>query len=227
MSLNKSELLEKVISNLRVAKNLRQKAKSDSSLLESKIALKKFQVDRLKKTHSDLLNNPETKEAALFFLNEIYSFKDLSKRDRDLEKLLPTMGKMFPENTLEVIANAMVLDGLTEELETKMALKLGKSFTEADYFKYYQEETSYEERLKQLNLVKDLGYNLCSLVKLPLITTTLKMMKVPAKLANLDEMHEFLNTGFQTFKNTKNPENFINTLVTREKDILNKIFQKK
>lgn len=227
MNLNKSELLEKVVSNLRIAKNLRQKAKSEPALLESKIALKQFQVDRLKQTHSDLLNNPETREAALFFLNEIYSFKDLSKRDRDLEKLLPTMGKMFPENTLEVIANAMVLDGLTEELETKMAIKLGKSFTESDYFKCYQEETSYEERLKQLNLVKDLGYNLCALVKLPLIATTLKMMRVPAKLANLEEMHEFLNTGFQTFKNTKNPEGFINTLVTREKDILNKIFQKK
>ena len=30
-----------------------------------------------------------------------------------------------------------------------------------------------------------------------------------------------------TFKNTKNPENFINSLVSREKIILDKIFSKK
>ena len=162
--------------------------------------------------------------SALFFLNEIYSFKDLSKRDQDLEKLLPTMGKMFPENTLEVIANAMVLDALTEELETKMAIKLGEFFTEEEYLNIYKSETSYEERLKQLKLVQDLGYCLCSLVKIPLISTTLKMMTIPAKFANLSEMHEFLNGGFQTFKNTKDPEGFMNTLVKREKEILDKIF---
>lgn len=227
MSLNKNDLLNKVVTNLRIAKDLRIKAKLDNSLLESKIALKKFQVNRLKITHSDLLNNRETKDAALFFLNEIYSFKDLSKRDRDLEKLLPTMGKMFPENTLEVIANAMVLDALTEQLETKMAEKLGKDFTEEEYFNIYKTETTYEERLKQLELVKDLGYCLCSLVRLPLIATTLKMMRMPARIANLQEMHDFLENGFTTFKNTRNPENFINTLVKREKEILDDIFDKK
>lgn len=227
MSLNKTELLNKVVTNLRIAKDLRSQAKIDNTLLQSKMALKKFQVDRLKITHTDLLNNRETKDAALFFLNEIYSFKDLSKRDRDLEKLLPTMGKMFPENTLEVIANAMILDALTEQLETKMAKKLGKDFTEEEYFTVYKTETSYEDRLKQLDLVKDLGYCLCSLVRLPLIATTLKMMRMPARIANLQEMHDFLENGFTTFKNTKNPENFINTLVKREKEILDEIFNKK
>lgn len=225
--LNKNDILEKVLKNLRVAKSLRLKAKADNNLLSAKIALKQFQVNRLKETHKDLLNNYNTREAALFFLNEIYSFKDLSKRDQDLEKLLPTMGKMFPENTLEVIANAMVLDALTEELETIMALELGKNFTSDEYFKVYKEKTSYENRLQQLQLVENLGNCLCSLVKVPLISTTLKMMRIPAKLANLEEMHEFLNSGFQTFKNTKNPENFIKTLVEREKQILNEIYSKK
>lgn len=225
--LTKTELLNKVVTNLRVAKALRIKAKNDPQLLKAKIALKKFQVERLKETHKDLLSSRETREAALFFLNEIYSFKDLSKRDQDLEKLLPTMGKMFPENTLEVIANAMILDALTEELETKMAIKLGDVFTEEQYFTIYKSETSHEERIEQLKLVQDLGYCLCSLVKIPLISTTLKMMTFPAKLANLSEMHEFLNSGFQTFKNTKNPEGFINTLIKREKEILDTIFNNK
>lgn len=227
MSNDKKQLLDKILINLRKAKNIRQTTKKDVKLFNAKIALKQYQVERLKTTHKDLLESSETKNAALFFLNEIYSFKDLTKRDADLEKLLPTMGKMFPENTLEVIANAMVLDALTEELEDKMAKKLGEKFTEVQYEKAYKEETSYEERTLQIDLVKDLGLCLSHLVTVPLISGTLKMMRVPAKIANLEEMHEFLNTGFHTFKDTKNPEKFINTLVSREKILLDKIFSKK
>lgn len=223
--LNKNELLDKVVTNLRIAKALRIQAKNNPKLLKAKIALKKFQVARLKETHKDLISNRETREAALFFLNEIYSFKDLSKRDQDLEKLLPMLGKVFPENTLEVIANAMVLDALTEQIETKMAEKLSDVFTEEEYFKVYKEDTNYEERVNQLDLVNKLGNCLCSLVRTPLISTTLKMMAFPAKIANLSEMHDFLNNGFQTFKNTKNPENFIHTLVSKEKIILDNIFE--
>lgn len=224
--MNKSELLENIAINAKIAKDLRLIARDDMKLSETKKALKHFQIERIKKTHSDLLNDRDTKEAALFFLNEIYSCKDLINRDRDLEKLLPLIGKMFPENTLEVIADAMVLDGLTEQLETKIALKLGNNFTEEDYLKAYREETSYEERLEQLNLVKKLGDNLCKLVHIPLIATTLKLMKFPAKIANLEEMHDFLNTGFQTFQKTKDPQMFIDTLVEREKKILEKIMKR-
>ena len=186
-----------------------------------------FQVNRLKETHHDLLINEDTKEATLFFLNEIYSFKDLTKRDRDLERLLPTMGKLFPENTLSVIANAMVLDSLTENLETKMALAIGESVTTVKYNKAYKTKTSYEERLEQFMLVKDLGDCLCNLVKIPLVETSLKIMKFPARMANLEDMHLFLHTGFQTFKNTKNPELFIETLIKREKIILENLFNTK
>ena len=162
-----------------------------------------------------------------YIMKHAYSFKDLSKRDVDLEKLLPTMGKMFPEDTLDVIANAMVLDALTEELEDRMAKKLGHKFTEEQYEEAYKEETSYQERVLQIDLVKELGLCLSHLVKVPLISGTLKVMRIPAKIANLEEMHEFLNSGFHTFKETKNPEKFINTLVSREKIILDKIFTKK
>lgn len=225
MALNKKELLEQIIVNLRIAKTLRLEAKENNELLNSKMALKEFQVNRLKKTHHDLLDDVKTKNATLFFLNEIYSFKDLSKRDRDLEKLLPTMGKMFPENALEVISKAMVLDSLTEELETKMAERLKKNFTEKEYFTAYKKYTTYEQRMKQLKLVEELGYSLCSLVKIPLISTTLKVMGLPAKIANLEEMHNFLYSGFQTFKETSQPENFIKILTEREKIILDQIFE--
>ena len=73
MSNDKKQLLDKILINLRKAKNIRQTTKKDVKLFNAKIALKQYQVERLKTTHKDLLESSETKNAALFFLNEIYS----------------------------------------------------------------------------------------------------------------------------------------------------------
>mgnify|MGYP001397677259 CR=1 FL=1 len=72
MSNEKKQLLDKILINLKKAKNIRENTKKDVKLFNAKIALKQFQVERLKNTHKDLLESNDTKSAALFFLNEIY-----------------------------------------------------------------------------------------------------------------------------------------------------------
>jgi hypothetical protein len=49
-------------------------------------------------------------------------------------------------------------------------------------------------------------------------------MSFPAKLSNLEELHFFLSNGFNTFKNTKNPELFVKTLIERERKIMFELF---
>lgn len=222
--MTKNELVKVLKDSLLNAKQERQKVKENPTLSKAKKVLKDYQIQRLKSTHANLLSSPDTKEAAQFFLNEIYGSKDLSQRDADLEKLIPTMEKVFPAAALEVITNAIVLDALTETLDNKMASQLGESFTDEEYIKVYKEQTSKEDRLKQIKLTESVGSSLCTLVNLPLIATTLKMMAFPAKLANLSEMHNFLNEGFYTFKKTKNPREFIHQLVEKEKKLLEETY---
>ncbi len=57
-----------------------------------------------------------------------------------------------------------------------------------------------------------------------LIEQVLKMMRLPAKLANLTEIHNFLEHGFFTFKKTKDPEKFIDSIYYRELAIINNAF---
>lgn len=226
--MNKEEIVTLLRKSQQTAKEERQKVVSNPELLIAKKILKNFQIERLKETHQDFLTSPDTKKAANFFLRELYSDKDLSKRDKDLEKLIPMMEKIFPLNALEVVTNAIYLDALTEQLDNKMVQELskfGNNFTLEQYHFAYR-KTDYEKRLEQIELIGKLGSSLNTLVNLPFIFTTLKAMKIPAKLAGLQDMHEFLNEGFNTFKETKNTEHFIAALVQREKSILNDIFQK-
>ena len=222
--MNKEQLIPTLREQVVLAKNIRESAKRNPDLLMAKTVLKNFQSDRLKETHADLLASPNTRGAATFFLKEIYSSKDLSQRDNDLERLIPIMEKTFPLNTLEVITQAITLDALTEKMDTAMAIRLGVKFSPEEYTQAFREVTSKEERLKQVNMIDSLGKSLSGLVRIPFLSMTLKMMRGPAKIANLYAIHEFLESGFTVFKETKNPEAFVNSLVQREKQLIEQIY---
>lgn len=223
--MDKNILISTMREKLNAVKKEREDTKLNPVLLNAKTTLKNYQVERLKIDHFDLLNNYKTKGAAEFFLKEIYSMKDLTQRDKDVEKLIPIMETAFPLNALEVITEAVVLDSLTESLDSKMALALGSAFTEEQYLKAFREVTLREDREKQIDLVESLGKSLAQLVRIPLLATTLKMMRIPAKLAGVYNLHEFLETGFTVFKNTGDPEKFVNTLVSRERALLKEIYE--
>ena len=222
--MNKEQVISNLKEQVKLAKDIRQSTKNNPDLSLAKSVLKKFQTDRLKETHADLLASPETYKATNFFLKEIYSFKDLTQRDMDLEKIIPIMEKTFPQNTLETIAQGITLDALTETLDTTIALNLGTNFSYEQYISAFKNLTTKEQRLQQINMVEAVGNSLAMLVKIPFLSTTLKMMRIPAKLANVYSLHEFLETGFTVFKETKNPEKFVETLISREKQILEQIY---
>lgn len=223
--MDKNILISTMREKLNTVKKEREDTKLNPILLTAKTNLKNYQVQRLKKTHEDLLLSPQTKGATEFFLKEIYAMKDLTQRDKDVEKLIPIMETAFPLNALEVITEAIVLDSLTESLDSKMSSVLGDVFTEEEYINAFKQVTLREDREKQINLVESLGKSLSVLVKIPLLATTLKMMRIPAKIAGVYNLHEFLESGFTVFKNTGNPEKFINTLVSRERALLKEIYE--
>ncbi len=221
--MKKVNLAKKLEEQLRMVAAERQAAKRDPALLAARVALKRYQSARLTGTHADLLANPNTRDAAEFFLEELYGSHDLSQRDLDLERIIPTLQKMLSYESLHTITEAIVLDALSERLDTAMARVLGTDFTEGMYVAAYRTATTREEREQQLDLVQQLGDSLCELVTIPLLAVTLSIMKGPARLAGLGDLHQFLDRGFTTFKKMKKPAQFVDTIVGRERQVLNRI----
>ena len=222
--MKKALLVEKLAQQLKLVAAERQAAKLEPSLLASRSALKRYQSARLGETHADLLANPNTHDAALFFLEELYGAHDLSQRDVDLERIIPTLQKMLSYESLHTITEAIVLDALSERLDTAMARVLGTEFSEGMYVAAYRTATTRQERERQLDLVQELGDSLCQLVKIPLLAVTLTIMKAPARLAGLGDLHQFLDRGFTTFKQMREPAKFVATIVGRERQVLAKIY---
>lgn len=224
LKMKKQEIALALRRELQAVITERHAAKADTTTHAARCALKNFQSQRMARTHNDLLMATETRAAAEFFLSDLYGAKDMTRRDADIARVIPTMEKILPAPALLTVAEAIMLDALSESLDAAMAARLGENFGEDDYIAAYREVTRRADRERQLDCVQSVGYALCDLVRIPLIGGMLKMMEQPAKLAHLSELHDFLERGFMAFKRMKEPRRFVATIVTRETKIMENLY---
>jgi hypothetical protein len=225
--MNKHEVIVRLRRDLQAAMVERQLAATDAATARARESLRRFQSARMSITHADLLASNETRDAAQFFLDDLYGTHDFTQRDADIERIIPMMESLMPISALQTIAEAIELDALSEALDRAMAVRLGEQFVEADYIDAYCKITSRTEREAQITHIQSVGGSLCELVRIPLIGGTLAMMRVPAKLAGLGELHNFLDRGFGAFKKMRKPKDFVTAIVKRETTILENLYTQK
>ena len=222
--MKKQDLVNTLGEQLRAVKAERYAASVEPAILAARTALKQFQSARLTQTHADLLASANTHDAALFFLEELYGSHDLCQRDTDLERIIPTMQRLLSVQALHAITEAVMLDALSERLDSAMARALGTQFSAAEYAAAYRTVGTRAERVRQLDLVQDLGDGLCELVRIPFLSSTLTVMRGPARLAGLGKMQQFLERGFTTFKKLEQPARFVATIVGRERTVSDNLY---
>lgn len=222
--MNKDELITTLEKQLHAVKQERLAARAEPALQEARAALKRYQGARLAATHADLLAAADSHDAAEFFLHELYDSKEPGQRDVDLERVIPTMRRALSYHSLHAITDAIMLDALSERLDSAMARALGPAFTDAAYAKAYREAGTRADRERQLRLIAALGRSLSELVKVPLVSVTLTAMRLPARLAGLGHLQQFLERGFDTFRKLDNPNAFVATIVKRERALMKSLY---
>ena len=222
--MNKRDIVATLRQNLQTVTAHRQAARVDAAMRAAIGAVKRFQSLRMASTHGDLLASPVTHKAAQFFLDDLYGEGDLTQRDADIGRIVPMMERLLPAAALKTVSEAIALDALSEMMDGAMAARLGQKFSEPDYCKAYRDVTRRADREHQLVHVRSLGTSLCELVRFPLIGSTLAMMRGPAKLAHLSELHSFLERGFAAFKGLRHPEDFVAIILARETAILENLY---
>jgi hypothetical protein len=190
--------------------------------------LKRWQSKRLTSTYEDFAAQPRYRAATAFFIDDLYGPKDFSSRDQAMLRILPVMTKVLPASAVETAALAIELEALSEELDQKLAeqLPLGP-ITEEKYAQAYRGSSTRAERERQIDLIDAVGHRLDSLVRKPLVASTLKLMRRPARMAGLADLQDFLERGFEAFRDLKGADEFVATLKERESAILNRLFSGK
>ena len=187
--------------------------------------LKAWQAARLAQTYADLAASPRYSMATAFFLDDLYGAKDFSGRDEAMLRIYPVMVRTLPESAVEAASLAIEVDALSEELDRRVAQCLeGGQVTQASYGRAYRKAGTREERVRQIELIDEVGRRLDALVVKPFIFATLKLMRGPAKLAGLQDLQSFLEHGFEAFRHMGGAEEFLATIGDRERRILSRLF---
>jgi len=211
------------------ARDLRLAAAADPVRGQRRDRLRAWQAARLAKTHADLLASPKFNIAATFFLSDLYGPKDFSERDAEMEKVLPIMTTMLPVSGLRTLLLAVEVDALSERFDAEMVAVLGKRLDQDglaldDYAAAYRQVGDREGRELQIRLIGETGEALDALAHKTFAGAALKLMHGPAQLAGLGELHAFLERGFNAFRSLRRADEFLETIVQRERELTVSLF---
>lgn len=192
--------------------------------------LRRWQAQRLARTYADLAADERYAPAAKFFLSDIYGERDFSERDRAVKRAYPVIEKTLPRAALAPIERAMELHDLSVQLDTALAgvlvgkLGVRERITEALYAQGYRLCDNRAQRLRQIDLTVAVGKDLDRVVAKPLVRRMLILARRPARMAGFGELQDFLERGFDAFRHMDGAAQFLNTIETREKLILERLF---
>ena len=193
--------------------------------VEARKALRAFQNRRFARTYADLARNPRYQDAIAFFLYELYGDADLTARDAGVVRILPVMTKMLPAIALQTIRDALAFEALSEQLDADVARCLGVTpVDEASYAAAFVSCGRRELRELQMVYVGQIGHALDRMTRWPLIKTSLKVMRAPARAAGLQALQEFLESGSNAFVKMRGADEFLATIARRESAIVERLF---
>ena len=218
-----------ILHHLTRVKDLHRNAVSGEGLAARVKRLREWQSRRLAHTHADLMADSRFRPAMDFFLEELYGPKDFSQRDADVARVYPIMAKVLPERALEGLAKAMELNVLSHELDERMIEELEKlgaadEISEEAYANAYRRCDNYDQRVRQIDLIEELAMDLEHLVHMRFVNAALKLARKPAKAAGFVDLQDFLEKGFAAFRHMKEGTEFVDTIVSRERELLDRIY---
>ena len=189
-----------------------------------------WQSRRLQHTHRDLAADRRYRPAARFFLTDLYGPHDLTRRDDDMQRAFPFLGRTLPDNVLHSLGLALEQLALSRELDVALAGVLfgelgATTFIDAQtYAEAYRRCDNYELRVRQIELVSEIGEALDAVVARPWMSVIVRLARRPAHLAGFGALHDFLEAGFESFRHMGGAEEFLHRIVTRERHILDSIY---
>jgi hypothetical protein len=188
--------------------------------------LRAWQSRRLAATFAELLANPRYTRACRFFLDDVYSAKDFRQRDEEIKHLYEIISHILPDILLKLVKTVIELDDLTQTLDEELWSVMEKDLGVTDtitmdlYVAGYRLCDNYDERAYQLELIDQVGHMVDFTTRIPMIATTIKVVRIPVTRAGWGDLHDWIERGFLAFQHMHGAKEFLATIHQREMDFL-------
>lgn len=193
-------------------------------------ALCQWQAERLKTTHADLYEDSRYRAGLDFLLEDLYAPQTLTRRDDDIDRVFPVMVKLLPDALLATVAELVELNLLTQRLDSQLAHTLFhtqqcRHIDAHTYAEAYRQSAEKEERLRQIQLVANIGDDLDRYVGSRTISFALSITEGAAEMAGLGDLHRFLRRGFSAFRAMNGVDELLTRIVARETEVMEGLFR--
>lgn len=193
-----------------------------------KLALQAFQSQRLRRDHADLAAEPQYHQIGEFFFEEMYGPRDFSSRDEQARRLHQFV-HLAPGLAVRDVQDVLELLALTNRLDDAVAQRLVEleavlDFDEPLYERAYRLCDNYAERVHQFELIRHALYNVYRMARRPLIGAVLQRTQGLAQTVGMVDIHRFLYMGYQAIQPVRDIHRFVETILLREQDRLDRIY---
>ena len=203
--------------------------RADADPVPGLTALSAWQVQRLRDTYRDFLDDPRHRPVLAFFQTDLYGSQDFSQRDLDLLKIAPIMSRVMPAEILHVAARAIELNVVSQELDERLARELFEtmqveSVTPENYTEGYRRMDERPKREHQIALVVEVCEDLGRYCEQRWLRTAMHLAHRPSEMVGLSALHHFLERGIDAFATMGDPRDFLQALENRETVLMERIF---
>ena len=211
--------------HLASVERLRQQQRLEPAFAAQVAAVKAYQHERFRGTYVDMLTDARHAPAARFFLDELYGPHDFSRRDAQFTRIVPKLVVLFPEPVVRTVRDLARLHDLSETLDCAMARQLASAvLDEPTYARAWRQVGMANERSQQIALAVGIGRDLEGFTRTPLLLTSLKLMRGPARAAGLSDLQHFLESGVAAFRHMGGSRHFLNEIERREQALAQQLF---
>lgn len=169
-------------------------------------------------------------EKAIEFVVSDLSGTSIASRDRDIERAAPLFIRLLPTRALQTLAIGAEMNARVLDINLALCRRLARNggfpevISEDDYLPALREVATLDECIGIIRILGELGENLDTLVRVPLIGGTLRAMRVPAHAMGYGALHGFLESGFTTFRAIPDVPVFLDLVLGRAVEIFERAF---
>lgn len=191
-----------------------------------------WQKQRMQATHSKQFAEKQNVLMSEYFLNRLYGgpdFDALAEQIARLMKYAHKTEKLIPENAVKTGTSGVSLAILAVQLDEQVAMQLLEDYHPHEALNDEMMRLTYlkldqgQPRLKQLDLLDQLGFSLDKYMRSFMVQTAFKMCKGAASKYNFNIMYEFMQDGFLAMKPLKSAEKFVKDFTAVERQIIHKV----
>lgn len=191
-----------------------------------------WQKQRMQATHSKQFAEKQNVLMSEYFLNRLYGgpdFDALAEQIARLMKYAHKAEKLIPENAVKTGTSGVSLAIFAVQLDEQVAMQLLEDYHPHEALNDEMMRLTYlkldqgQPRLKQLDLLDQLGCSLDKYMRSFMVQTAFKMCKGAASKYNFNIMYEFMQDGFLAMKPLKSAEKFVKDFTAVERQIIHKV----